>query len=216
MKQDYAHIVVVLDRSGSMGIIADDTIGGVNAFLTTHQQAPGVATITLILFDHEYTPVYVLKDVKTAPALTSAMYVPRGNTALLDAVGRAIVETGEQLVAMPEAERPSKVIFVIVTDGQENSSTEYTGPTIKEKITHQQTVYNWEFVFLGANQDAITSAAGLGIAGNSAITYKATGAGVTNVFTATATATAKSRMGLTSRAVFTDADRAAQGSVQLT
>src|SRR5262249_53284967 len=125
----------------------------------------------LVQFDTVYEFVHNAIPLRTVPQCTLE---PRGNTALLDAVGRAIVETGERLRALPEEERPGLVVFVVVTDGQENSSKEYTKARVREMIEHQQNVYKWQFVYLGANQDAFAEAGGMGIKLAGAALYKET------------------------------------------
>lgn len=168
---NYTHITVVLDRSGSMGIVAPDTIGGFNEFLRAQKENPGRATMTLVQFDHEYLATYRALALECVPELTRHTYQPRGNTALLDALGRAIVETGQCLAALQEDQRPGKVILVVLTDGQENASREYTNEKIREMITHQQEMYNWLVVFLGANMDAFSVAGGLGVYANNTSGY---------------------------------------------
>ncbi len=167
----YTHITFVLDRSGSMQSIVSDTIGGFNRFLEEQQQAPGRATMTLVQFDHEYEPLLVVAPLSEARPLSPRTYRPRGSTALLDAIGRAIDETGQSLAAMNEPDRPSTVLFVILTDGQENASRVFTRERVFDMISHQRAQYQWQFVFLGANQDAIAEASHLGIAAGAALTF---------------------------------------------
>ena len=119
--------------------------------------------VTLAQFDNEYEVVYLREPVRQAPRLTAETYVPRGTTALLAAIGRTIDELGARLAAMSAGERPGKVIFVIVTDGLENASRTYTREQVFERIRHQADVYGWEFVYLGAKQDAIAAGAMVGI-----------------------------------------------------
>ncbi len=161
MRADLTDITLVVDRSGSMQSIREDAEGGVNSFITGQAKQPGQASFTLVQFDTEYEFVHRGVPIGQVPAY---QLVPRGSTALLDAVGRAINETGERLAAMSEADRPGLVVFVVVTDGQENSSREFTKARIKEMIEHQQTHYSWQFTFLGANQDAFAEGAALGVA----------------------------------------------------
>lgn len=160
MRSDLTDITLVVDRSGSMSTIKDDAEGGVNAFIAEQTQAPGEGLLTLVQFDTEYEFLH-----RGTPLRKVQKYVlhPRGSTALLDAVGRAVNETGERLAKMAEADRPGLVIFVVMTDGQENSSKEFSKTQIKQMIERQQSVYNWHFTFLGANQDAFAEAGGLGI-----------------------------------------------------
>lgn len=161
-------IAVVLDRSGSMQSVKADTEGGLRAFLAEQADAPGDTTVSLYQFDTEYEPVYENKALADVPEF---MLAPRGGTALLDAVGRTISGVGAQLVALPEDERPGEVIVVILTDGEENSSREFTGTTVKKMINEQQDVYGWKFVFLGADQDAFAAAGGMGIRAATTLSY---------------------------------------------
>lgn len=185
MKQNHTDITIVLDRSGSMASVAHDTIGGFNRFLDDQKSAPGTASITLHQFDHEFLTVIKAQDVKAAEHLTGKTFVPRGNTALLDAIGRAIGDTGSRMESAPDSEKAEKVVFVIITDGFENSSREFDHSKVFEMIKHQREKYAWEFVFLGANQDAISAAAGMGVSGSNAMTYAANSVGTTSAFEAT-------------------------------
>jgi len=151
---------MVIDRSGSMESIRADAEGGINTFIQSQQKGAGEALFTLVQFDTEYEFVHRGVAIGEVPRYS---LVPRGSTALLDAVGRAINETGSRLAALPEPERPGLVVFVIVTDGHENSSKEFTRDKIRQMIEHQQSVYQWQFTFLAANQDAFAEGATLGI-----------------------------------------------------
>lgn len=182
MKKNYTDISIVLDRSGSMDSVKSDTIGGFNSFLKGQKEVPGEATISLVQFDDIYEVVYEGKRLRDAPLLNDQTFVPRGTTALLDAIGRTINAMGKRLSAMPEAERPEKVIFVILTDGYENASREFKVEQINDMIRHQRDVYAWEFVFIGANQDAITSASQMGIQAANALTFAANTAGTQQAF----------------------------------
>ncbi|MBO0811365.1 MAG: VWA domain-containing protein [Microlunatus sp.] len=166
--QNYTHIAVLLDRSGSMQTIKSDTEGGFDAFIAEQRKSPGRCDVTLAQFDTEYEEVYVAKPLANVPPLHLS---PRGGTALLDGIGRLINTTGERLAAMPETDRPAAVIMVIMTDGQENSSREFDLGSVNRMITEQTDTYGWTFVYLGANQDAIAVAAGLGVAADQAMTY---------------------------------------------
>jgi hypothetical protein len=179
---DKTDITVVLDRSGSMSSIKEATIGGFNTFINEQKKASGEAFISLSQFDDVYEVVYVQKSVKETPLLDDKTFVPRNGTALLDAIGRSINSTGDRLSNMSESDRPSKVIFVIITDGLENASVEFNKARIFEMITHQREKYSWQFIFLAANQDAIATACGLGISGTSAISYSSTSASTNAVF----------------------------------
>ena len=180
--KDYTEIAVVLDRSGSMSSIADDTIGGFNEFLKGQKEFPGEAKISLYQFDDVYEPVYEGKDIKEAPELTNKTYKPRGCTALFDAVGKTVNSLGDRLSKLPEEERPNKVVVAIITDGFENASKEFTRERIKEMLEHQTNVYKWLFVFLGANQDAVTTGGSYGFSGNNSMTFASNTAGVGSTF----------------------------------
>ncbi|MEB3294062.1 MAG: vWA domain-containing protein [Synechococcales bacterium] len=210
MKRHYTDINIVLDRSGSMQSIKADTIGGFNAFLQQQKETPGEATITLAQFDDVYDVVYRAIPLSHAPDLNDHTFVPRASTALLDAIGRTINETGARLAKMLERDRPSHVIFVILTDGEENSSREFTSQQINQMIRHQREVYQWEFVFLGANQDAITTASQLGMSGGQALTYAASPQGTQAAFKAMSKNLSRFRGGEAAALEFSDADRQAQ------
>jgi uncharacterized protein YegL len=168
VNKDLIDITIVMDRSGSMISCQKDAEGGLNSFIEKQKAEPGKASVTLVQFDNYVDFVFKAKDVMEVKHINLQ---PRGGTALFDAIGSAIVSTGARLKSMSEEERPGGVIFVIVTDGEENSSTEYRAATIKSMIEHQQAKYNWQFTYLGANQDAITNAAIIGIGANAAATY---------------------------------------------
>lgn len=171
MRSDLSDISFVLDRSGSMSSVRKDTIGGFNAFIEEQQKQPGECLATLVQFDHEYEIVYSGKPIKDIPKLSDETYIPRGMTALLDAIGRTINEAGNRLALMAEEARPANVIVVILTDGDENSSREFNAEQIHKMINLQRDTYNWTFIFLGANQDAIKTGASLGVAAASSMTY---------------------------------------------
>lgn len=160
MKPDLTDITLVVDRSGSMQDIRSDAEGGVNAFIETQAKEPGDALLTLVQFDTEYEFLHIGVPINEVPKYS---LVPRGATALLDAVGRAINETGERIGKLAEADRPGLVVFVVTTDGLENSSQEFSKSRIKQMIEHQQEKYGWQFTFLGADQDAFAEANAMGI-----------------------------------------------------
>ena len=166
-------ITIILDRSGSMASVKDDTIGGFNNFLSEQQKVEGEASLSLVQFDDQYEVVYEDREIHVAAPLTDSTFQPRGSTALLDAVGRTINSVGRRLAALPESERPDKVLLVVMTDGFENASHEFTAAKVSEMINHQRNVYSWEFMFIGANQDAVLSAREIGIPAAAALTYAA-------------------------------------------
>lgn len=158
---DLTDLTVVVDRSGSMSRTKNDAQGGINEFIRKQKELPGDCLFSLVQFDTTYEFVHKAKPLKDVAE--DYKLVPRGGTALLDAVGRAIVETGERLKGIDESQRPGLVVFVIVTDGEENSSREFQLDKIKELIETQKNVYKWQFTFLGANQDAFAQGAAMGI-----------------------------------------------------
>jgi hypothetical protein len=178
VQNDLTEIAYVLDRSGSMQTLASDAIGGFNSFLSSQQQLEGHANFTLVLFDQEYLVVHKSVDIRQVPPLDAQTYVPRGQTALLDAVGRTIDDVGAHLTRLSEARRPAKVIIAIFTDGLENASRVYTTERLAASIKHQQEKYNWEFLFLAANQDAIATASTIAIPAAQAMNFAASPIGV--------------------------------------
>ncbi len=184
-KKTSIDIIVVLDRSGSMQSIREQTISGFNEFLQDQKKNNKGANITLVQFDHEYEMVYEARDIKRARELNPMTYVPRGMTALLDAIGKTIKLTRQRHKQMEKPDRPEKTIFVIITDGYENSSTVFTRQDIFKKITKMESKHKWDFVYLGANQDAIREAAHYGINAKKAMTFAADAVGTRDMFHAT-------------------------------
>ena len=182
MNKDLTEIIFILDRSGSMEGLAKDTIGGYNVFLDTQRQEPGEAKVTTVLFDDKYEVLHNGVALGQIRPITSKEYFARGSTALLDAIGKTINEVGERLNNTQESDRPEKVIMVITTDGQENASREFTYKKIKKMITHQQEKYNWEFLFLGANINAVEEAQNLGIRDGRAAQYNASSVGTQSLY----------------------------------
>lgn len=207
MQQGYTHITAVLDRSGSMQSTKLDAEGGFNAFLQEQRVLSGKATISLVQFDTVFEPVYEMRPIAEAPPL---VLEPRGGTALLDAIGRAINGLGAQLSMLAEERRPEKVIVVIITDGGENASQEFNSDKILKMIAHQRDVYKWEFVFIGANQDAIATAASLGIGAGSALSYAANAVGTRSAYDSLSNATAAFRNGDAVNVSFSEEDRRRQ------
>jgi Mg-chelatase subunit ChlD len=180
MKTGLVEIISILDRSGSMAGLEKDTIGGYNSFIATQAKLPGALKVTTILFDDKYELLY--SGVKADEAmLNESNYTTRGSTALLDAVGKTILDIGARLANTKEEDRAEKIIFVITTDGQENASKEFNHEKIKEMITHQRDVYKWEFVFFGANIETEVVADELGIDLENAHSYVADEEGVKNM-----------------------------------
>ena len=205
MKTD---ITVVLDRSGSMASIAGDVIGGLNTFIQAQAQVEGEACFTLVQFDNEYEVVHAHVPVQDVPPLTDQTYVPRGSTALLDAIGRTIVATGARLAMMAEADRPQVVIFAVQTDGLENASHEFSRQQVFDMIRHQEANYAWQFVFLAADQDAIAEGDKMGFAAASALDYDKDSGGVRALYSAVASKVSDVRSARASKIEFDSSDRA--------
>ena len=172
MRKNLTEIVFLLDRSGSMNGLEADTIGGYNSFLEKQKNGEGDAYISTVLFDNEMIVLHDRENIKDVKLLTSEDYVPRGLTALLDAVGGAIKHIGNVHKYAREEDVPEKTIFVIITDGMENASHKYTYNKVHELIKRKQEEYGWEFVFLGANIDAPREARKFGISESRSVTYK--------------------------------------------
>lgn len=167
-RSSLTHLYFLLDRSGSMQSIKTDTEGGFAAFIDVQSAGDGECVATLAQFDDGYDVVYRDVAVDDVPALSLQ---PRGSTALLDAIGRLVTDAGSRLAALPDAERPGTVIAAIMTDGHENSSREWTHPAIKALTDQQATAYGWEFLYMGADQDAIEVGASIGIRADNAVSY---------------------------------------------
>jgi hypothetical protein len=182
MNMDLVEIACVVDRSGSMASIASDAIGGFNTFLASQKAQPGSTKFTLVLFDDQYDVVHNGSDIQVVENLNTTTFVPRGSTALLDAIGKTIDDIGVRLSRTPEPERPGKVILAILTDGEENSSEVYTPEKVEAMLRHQQEKYQWEVVFLAANQDAIMAAKKLAIPSENAFNFCPSPEGVEMAF----------------------------------
>ena len=175
-------IAFILDRSGSMSSVTESAIAGFNRFLRDQQaadaaDAEGIARLTLVLFDDRYEVPVDNIPVSEAVELDTTTYVPRGTTALLDAIGTTIRNVRRRHKALPQAERPEKVIFAIFTDGLENASRRHTWQDIAARIEKRREKDGWEFLFLGANQDAIATAAQMNIRARDAATYHSSAEG---------------------------------------
>ncbi|MEO5851991.1 MAG: vWA domain-containing protein [Nocardioides sp.] len=162
------HLYFLLDRSGSMHSMQADTKGGFDAFIGDQRATPGRCLVTLAQFDDSYDVVYTDRDLAEVPPLE---LVPRGSTALLDALGRLITTAGERLAALPEDQRPGSVVVGVMTDGLENVSREWSQPRIKALIEQQDRDYGWQFLYLGADQDAVEEGMKMGFAAGKSMTY---------------------------------------------
>lgn len=185
MKKGLTQMVFILDMSGSMHRLTNDTIGGFNTMIEQQKKEPGEARVTTVLFDNRYILLHDGLDINEVPKMTTDDYAPLGMTAMLDAVGKTINSVGQQLAELPEEERPEKVMVTIVTDGAENASQEYTWENVKKMITHQREKYSWIFTFLGANIDTMEVSGNLGIDSRLSKTYFASEIGTEAVFRAT-------------------------------
>lgn len=172
-----SEIIIILDRSGSMRSICADMEGGFATFIAEQRAAPGEAVVSVYQFDDKFDTCF---EERPIAQVTGLGLVPRGVTALLDAVGKAIVLVGERLAKKPEAERPGAVVVLVITDGMENSSSEYSRAQIAEMVKHQTEAYRWQFVYLGADASTFDEAGAIGMA---AASYDANAAGVKDLMT---------------------------------
>lgn len=177
MKKDLTELVFILDRSGSMSGLEADTIGGFNSLIEKQKKEEGEAYISTVLFDDRQEVLYDRVPLEKVEAMTDRQYYVRGCTALLDAIGSAIHHIGNVHKYAREEDRPAKTLFIITTDGMENASRRYSYDKVRKMVEHQQTKYNWEFLFLGANIDAIETAERFGIARDHAVDYENDSAG---------------------------------------
>ncbi len=181
-------LVFILDRSGSMNRLENDTIGGYNSFIEKQKKEAGDAVVTTVLFDDEYEIIHDNADINKIRPLTNKEYYARGMTALMDAVGKTINHVGNRHKYAVDAALPGKTMVIIITDGYENASREFTAEQIKSMITHQKERYGWEFLFMGANIDAVSTASEYGISEDRAVTYEADSEGTVMNFEAASVA----------------------------
>ena len=172
MKKNLTEIVFILDRSGSMAGLEKDTIGGFNSMIGRQKNAPGEAVISTVLFDTETQVIHDRVNLQKIEPMTEKDYFVRGCTALLDAIGGAIHHIGNVHKYAREEDRPEKTLFIITTDGMENASRRYSSDKVKQMIERQKSKYGWEFLFLGANIDAIETAGRFGIEADRAVNYR--------------------------------------------
>ena len=182
MKKNLTELVFILDRSGSMAGLEQDTIGGFNAMMEKQKQEPGETLVSTVLFDHISQVIYDRVPLEDLQPLTEKEYYVRGSTALLDAVGGAIHHIGNVHKYAREEDRPEKTLFVITTDGMENASCRYDYDRVKDMIHRQQERYGWEFLFLGANIDAAQEAGRFGIRPECAADYHADSQGTQVIY----------------------------------
>lgn len=172
MKKGLTEIVFILDRSGSMSGLEKDTIGGFNSLIKKQRKEPGEAIVSTVLFDDTCEVVHDRVPMEKVQAMTEDTYFVRGCTALLDALGGAIHHIGNIHKYARDEDRPEKTMFIITTDGMENASRRYTYKKVKQMVERQKEKYGWEFLFLGANMDAVEVAGRMGIRADRAATYQ--------------------------------------------
>lgn len=184
MRDNLTEMVFLIDESGSMGSLTNDTIGGFNSLLNKQKLETGYANVTTILFNNLSKVVHNSLDIREVKEMTTRDYRPSGGTALLDAFGLAIEKMVAKIVKTPETDRASKVIFVVITDGEENSSHKYKKETIKLLVEMLTGLVNWQFMFLGANVDAFSEAYSLGISSTNVSAYTASTIGTKSAYEA--------------------------------
>lgn len=193
MRKGLTELVFILDRSGSMGGLEADTIGGYNSLMEKQKKEEGEAVVSTVLFDDKVEVLHDRVPLERVPAMTDKEYYVRGCTALLDAVGGAIHHIGNVHKYAREEDRPEKTLFIITTDGMENSSRSYSYEKVKKMVERQKEKYGWEFLFLGANIDAIAEAKRFGIAPERAVRYQCDEKGTAVNFKALGRAVSKVR-----------------------
>jgi hypothetical protein len=176
------HITLVLDRSGSMHSVRDDAIGGFNAFVEQQRRLPGHATLTLIQFDDVFCEMYRAKPIGEVPFLDADTFVPRGSTALYDALGRAVADTLEYVRDLDEGQRPAHVIVAILTDGQENASKEYTHQRVRSIVNEANAKPNWQVLFLASSLAVVEDARQLGVSRQTSMAFNASRKGTRIAF----------------------------------
>lgn len=209
MRTDLTDLTIVLDRSGSMESIRTDMEGAMASFLGEQRAAPGELIVSFTRFDSEIEHVF---DALPIASVRPIALKPRNSTALLDAVGLTILRTGKRLAAMREADRPGKVIVVVVTDGMENASQRFTWEAVRAQIEHQKSTYAWQFIFLGANFDAVAAAANLGIDRGDALTFDVDPRKLKAAMSAMSRGVMSKRASVAAAPAFSQADRDEQDS----
>lgn len=195
MNSELTELIVILDASGSMMRRKQDVIGGFNQLIDDQRLQPGRCVVTVVQFSSfgKQRTIVNRKTPSEVAYLTDAGYRPGGWTALHDAMGSVIDEAGTHLANLPGCDRPGKVIVAVITDGEENHSQEYTVSQVRDKVSHQQDVYSWEFLFTGANQDAVLKGQSLGIRKDFSATYQDSKGGYAETFRGISLATSSLR-----------------------
>ena len=182
MNNNLTEMVFILDRSGSMEGLVSDTIGGFNSMIEKQKKEEGGAVVTTVLFDNQYEILHNHVNIKDVQPITEKEYFARGTTALLDAVGKTIAQVEHRQNFADGDNTPAKTMVVIITDGYENASQEYTYETVRKMITAQQEKHGWEFIFLGANIDAEKVGGSMGISADRSVNYVCDGDGTAENF----------------------------------
>jgi ADP-ribosylglycohydrolase len=217
MQQNYTHITIILDRTGSMDSIRDDTIGGYNSYLEEQQAQPDKATLTLVQFDSQdpYEVIHHFLPVQDVPKLTRETYKPRASTPLLDALGRGINDLEQSLAALSPDERPNQLVVVVVTDGEENASREFTKQQVAQMIREKQEKLDWQFVFLSADLDAIRDAEAVGIRQSQMMAYDKSAQGTRDGWSGLSKSTSNFRAQRMKDMSFAEEDRDLQQSEKI-
>lgn len=195
MRENCTELVFLLDRSGSMSGLELDTIGGFNSLINRQRTEDGEALVSTILFDDRVEVLHNREDIQKVPELTSKEYFARGTTALLDAMGSSIEHMRSLYAEMGDGSVPAHTMYVITTDGLENASHRYSLDKVRSLVTQSQNEFGWEFIFLGANMDAISAAGDLGIRHDRAATYFHDAQGTGTTFRAMNSAISEMRAG---------------------
>lgn len=204
MKTGKSEVIIILDRSGSMSSIAGDMEGGFKTFVEKQKKEPGECLVSLYQFDDVFETIYEARNLQQIDGLTLS---PRNSTALHDAVGRTINLVGDRLAKTSEADRPESVIILTITDGQENASKEFTATQVAKMVKHQTDKYNWKFVFLGANIDAVTTGGNLGYVKGRSLTFGTSTAAVSSTWSVAASGVSCLRASAASDYAFTEQER---------
>lgn len=180
---NYTHISILIDESGSMQHLAADTIGGFNSFIEEQRLVEGKATVSVHTFSTRRKTLSSMVPIKEATLLDRASYSPSGGTALNDALGQSIIDLGKDLSDLPEEDRPGKVLFIVITDGEENSSCSFSKEQVKSMVEQQESIYKWNFIYLGANVDSFAESSSIGIRGANTLNYDASADGIRGTYT---------------------------------
>lgn len=192
MKENYTHVIMLIDRSGSMESCKQTMEKGILKFLEAQRKEEGTCTVTAARFNYEYQLLYEHQDIQSIGPVTIE---PKGMTALYDSMYRLIEDAGKALNQLPENEKPSNVLYLTITDGIENASTDINGPQLAKLVRQQEEQYNWNFTYIGANHDSFLTANNLGMRVNTSLNYRTNEAGIDEMFNKLSNATSRYRKG---------------------